>query len=225
MAQQTVLAVCAHPDDEILGAGATLAKHLAQGDRVCFVFMTDGEAARGSFDGAEARRHAAYGATTAIGASKDDICFFDFPDNRLDTVAMLDLAQAIEKTVERFRPRVIYTHHRGDLNVDHRLTHQAVLTACRPVPDSTVHAIYGFEVLSSTEWASPSADNAFIPVHYVDIVDFWDQKLAALKAYDHEMRAFPHARSCEAVEALAKVRGAHVGLEKAEAFSVIHQRG
>lgn len=216
---KTILAIAAHPDDEALGVAGTLARHAAEGDAVHIVFLADGEGARGSKDNLSERRDAAQKAGDILGAKS--VSFHDFPDNQMDTVPLLDVAQAVEKIIDEVKPQIIYTHHGGDLNVDHQVTHRAVLTACRPMPESGIEEIYGFEVLSSTEWASPDQDTSFRPTHHVDISDYYDQKKKSLKCYDAEMRAFPHARSYEAVEALAVLRGAQVGLKKAESFTCL----
>lgn len=220
-----VLVVAAHPDDEALGCGGTMARHAADGDDVHVVFLTDGVAARGSdlpeSDNAQVRHSAAEQATRILGAS--GLTHFDFPDNRLDCVALLDVAQAIEGLAREFQPTVVYTHHAGDLNVDHRICHQAVLTAFRAFPGQTVRRIFGFEVCSSTEWAFGSFHPAFVPNRYVDISSTLEKKMASLDAYSMEMRPFPHVRSPEAVRALATWRGACAGLNAAEAFSVIRE--
>ena len=217
---KTILVVAAHPDDEVLGCGGTMARYAAQGDKVHSVFIADGESARGEDNIHSTRYIMAENAAKILGTEEPR--FFDFPDNRLDSVALLDIVQRLEGAIEEINPSVVYTHHGGDLNVDHRVTQQAVLTACRPMPGSNIEAIYGFEVLSSTEWAEPTV-NPFCPSFYVDISEQFPKKIGALKAYDEEMRGFPHSRSYKVVEALAKVRGGNVGLLKAEAFmSVRH---
>lgn len=155
-----------------------------------------------------------------LGVSQSAVTCFDFPDNATDSIRLLHLAQSIEKTVADYKPEVIYTHHGGDLNVDHRMVHQAVMTAFRPQPGSSIQAIYSFEVPSSTGWAGTSAFPPFVPNAYADIKNYLDLKLRALEAYGPEMRAFPHARSLEAVEHRARLRGSEVGLEAAEAFVV-----
>ena len=221
--RNAVLIVAAHPDDEALGAGGVIAFHAAKGDVIHIAFMADGEGARGDNKGIDGRRESASTAAKALGVPAENLVFFDFPDNRMDSVPMLDITKALESLIKKIGSNIVYTHHEGDLNIDHRLTHQAVLTACRPLPGSSVSAIYGFEVLSSTEWASPETKNAFIPRHYVDIAAHWKKKLAALKAYDKEMRPFPHPRSYQAAQALAELRGSQVGLLKAEAFTIIRQ--
>jgi len=223
--KQRVLVVAAHPDDEALGCGGTMARHAADGDEVYVVFLTDGVAARGSdlpeSGSAKVRHSAAEQATRILGAS--GLTHFDFPDNRLDCVALLDVAQAIEGLAREFQPTVVYTHHAGDLNVDHRICHQAVLTAFRTFPGQTVRAIFGFEVCSSTEWAFGSFHPEFTPNRYVDISSTLEKKMASLDAYAMEMRPFPNVRSAKAVHALATWRGACVGLSAAEAFYVIRE--
>ena len=144
---------------------------------------------------------------------------FDFPDNQTDTVPLLSIVQSIEEVMAAIKPTTIYTHHRGDLNIDHRIVFEAVMTACRPVPNSSVRRILGYEVLSSTEWAAPGRD-AFAASYFVDISDYLDTKLEALAAYEEEMRSPPHSRSVAHVESLARHRGHSVGVDAAEAFGV-----
>lgn len=217
-----VLAVVAHPDDEVLGAGGTLARHSAKGDEVHIVFLADGVGARGDDKLAVKRRaKAASLAASLLGAREPQ--FIGFADNRLDAVDLLDITRAIEKVVEKIAPSTVYTHHAGDLNIDHSLCHRATLTACRPLPGSPIRCIYAMEIPSSTEWASPSAAEAFLPTHFVDISEVQEIKRRALEAYSEEMRAFPHPRSFEAVSALATWRGASAGLKFAEAFMVVRE--
>jgi LmbE family N-acetylglucosaminyl deacetylase len=219
---KAIAVVAAHADDEILGCGGTLARHAAQGEKVHVLLLADGVGARGAKRGAAAAREgAARRAMKVIGAAAPE--FGGFPDNRLDTVAVLDVVQAVEAFLRRVKPSIVYTHHGGDLNVDHRVTHSAVLTACRPLPASRIEAIYTFEVLSSTEWQSPQQSAPFVPQRYVDIAASLERKLEALRCYGEEMRAAPHARSYEGVRALATLRGVQAGLPAAEAFGVLRQ--
>jgi len=217
-----VLAVVAHPDDEVLGAGGTLARHAVNGSEVHIIFLADGVGARGQGKAAAARRaEAARNAALCIGAK--DPRFLGFPDNRLDRLELLDMVQAIECAIQSIQPNTVYTHHIGDLNIDHSICHRAVLTACRPLSGSSVRRIYAMEVPSSTEWASSVAGNVFIPSRFVDISTTQKAKRSALEAYSEEMRPFPHPRSFEAVDALAKWRGAAAGLAAAEAFMVLRE--
>jgi N-acetylglucosamine malate deacetylase 1 len=210
-----VLVVAAHADDEALGCGGTIARHAGDGDPVDVVFLADGVTSRGD-TALAGRRAAAMKACSILGANTP--IFFDFPDQKLDTVGILPVVQAIEPIIENIRPTVIYTHHGGDLNLDHRIVHQAVMTALRPTPSSSYRAIYAFEVASSTEWASSAIGPTFRPDHFVAIEDTLEQKIEALHAYDQEMRDFPHSRSYDALRALAVLRGASVGFRAAEAF-------
>lgn len=218
----TVLAVVAHPDDEVLGAGGTLARHAAKGDAVHILFLADGVGARGD-DKAAAERRVKAARLAALALRAREPHFLGLPDNRLDSLELLDVVQPIENVIRRIAPRTIYTHHAGDLNIDHGLCHRAVLTACRPLPGSTVLRIYAMEVVSSTEWSSPHSGNAFAPTHFVDISGTQVAKRRALEAYGEEMRPLPHPRSYEAVDALAILRGTSVGLQAAEAFMVVRE--
>jgi LmbE family N-acetylglucosaminyl deacetylase len=223
----TVLVVAAHPDDEALGCGGTIAKHVDAGDDVHVLFFTDGVGSRddvGSAPDVEAptvRTQAAHEACRILGTHPPTA--FSFPDNQMDTVALLEVTKALELVVDEIRPQVIYTHHGGDLNVDHQIVYRALLTACRPLPNSTVNEILTFEVASSTEWAATSLDVAFQPNTIVNIEATFDRKMAALRAYGEEMRPYPHARSYESVEALARLRGSQYGMALAEAFHTVRR--
>lgn len=214
---KVVLVVAAHPDDEAIGCGGTIARHVKEGDIVYVLLMTNGVDARQSVlsGDAEVRNEAAELAKRELGVK--EYFYNDFPDNRLDTVPLLDITQSIEKVISELRPEVIYTHHNGDLNVDHRRTHEAVMTACRPQPKFCVREIYSFEVLSATEWNTPSFQ-PFIPNHFVDISPFIKTKKQGIKAYSLEMRSAPHSRSEEHVDIIARHRGNSIGVHAAEAF-------
>ena len=222
-----ILVVAAHPDDEALGCGGTIARHASEGDVVEVAFLADGvasrpSAARTEFEAALAEREAAaVKAAKLLGAQPPR--FLKFPDNACDSVPLLEIAQKLEKILDEVKPKVIYTHHVNDLNVDHRIAHQAVLTACRPVPGVSVRSVHAFETASSTEWEPAGLVRSFQPTRFVDISLFRDAKRAALSAYATEMRPFPHPRSMEAIEAQWTMRGAQSGLEAAEAFVVIRE--
>ncbi|YCM46048.1 PIG-L family deacetylase [Verrucomicrobiaceae bacterium 227] len=217
-----ILIIAAHPDDEILGCGGTMARHSDQGDDVAVIFMTNGVGARGqgqdTSQDPSLRSSALDQALDIVGARL--LAHLSWPDNEMDTISLLKIAQSLEPLLADFQPDLIYTHHGGDLNLDHRLTMQAVLTAARPQPGSSVKAIYSFEVASSTAWQGSSLHSAFQPQHYVSIEAQLERKLAALEAYHEEMRPFPHARSVEALAHLARFRGSQIGFQAAEAFAV-----
>lgn len=218
----TVLVVAAHPDDEALGCGGTIARHAAAGDEVVVAFIADGVTSRDpAADHAPEiarRRDAARAAAAILGVA--DVHFGDLPDNGLDTVGLLTIAQAVEALIRDASPEIVYTHHAHDLNVDHRLVHEAVLTAARPQPGSGITTVLAFETTSSTEWRSPQSVPAFSPDWFVDITDTLALKLQALDAYAEEMRPWPHPRSREAVTHLAHWRGSTVGRVAAEAFAL-----
>lgn len=215
-----VLIVAAHTDDEALGCGGTIARHVAEGDTVHAVFLADGVTSRIDSDPAalQIRQAAANEAHAVLGIKT--VKYLGLPDNRLDSLPLLDVVQPLEAHIRELSPEVIYTHHYGDLNIDHRITHQAVMTACRPLPGSSLREIYTFEIMSSTDWAAPTA-KPFLANHHVDISDHLATKLEALKAYRLEMRVAPHSRSIEHLSHLAHHRGQMVGVAAAEAFVTI----
>ena len=218
---ESILVVAAHPDDEVLGCGGTMARHAAAGDDVHVLFLADGEGARDNAGTVDKRMHGAREAAKVLGAHEPE--FLALPDNRLDSLDLLDVVRHVEEVLDRVRPSIVYTHHGGDLNIDHRISCQAVLTAYRPLPGHPVRAVYAFEVASSTEWSAPTASNAFMPNRWIDVTAQMDIKRRALECYTSEMRPFPHPRSFEAVDALARWRGASAGLEAAEAFVTMRE--
>ena len=215
----SILVVAAHPDDELLGCGGTIARHVFEGDSVAILFMTNGVSARDGEQSVEVlkRKQSSIAALKKLGVKK--AYFENFPDNKMDAVPLIDVVKVIEPYIAKDKPKVIYTHFSDDLNIDHRITHQAVMTACRPQSWSSVKEIYCFEVLSSTEWNS-SSKVKFNPTKFVDITRYFTSKMDALSEYKQEMREFPHSRSFECVEALTAFRGAVVGLHRAEAFQI-----
>ncbi len=215
---ERVLVVAAHPDDEVLGCGGTIARHAASGDAVHVAILAKGLASRGEPSPAEVAELCASAERAGAVLGTSSLQLHDNPDNRMDTVPALELAQSVEALLARFHPSIVYTHWAGDVNVDHRLVHQAVVTACRPLPGHSVERVLFFEVPSSTEWQTPGSAPAFAPNYFVDVTGTLEAKLAALSAYSSELREFPHPRSRRAVEYLARWRGATVGLDAAEAF-------
>jgi LmbE family N-acetylglucosaminyl deacetylase len=223
-----ILVVAAHPDDEVLGCGGTIARHADAGDTVQVLIVAEGATSRQEQrDRGEAAQelsslaHAAQTAGAILGAAGVEL--LDLPDNRLDSLDRLDLIKQIEQRIARHQPQVVYVHHSGDVNIDHRRLHEAVVTACRPTPGQPVLRLLSYEVASSTEWQPPGSGPAFQPNWFVDITAQWDRKRQALEAYAAEMRPWPHARSVETLEHLARWRGAQVGVGAAEAFCLLRQ--
>ena len=219
----SVAVVAAHPDDEVLGCGGTLARMASEGRAVHILLLADGETSRHpgadqSFDSAKlaARQSAAEKAGKILGASSVQV--LALPDNRMDSLVLLDVVKQIEAFIQHHKPSTVFTHHAGDVNIDHQVVHHAVVTACRPLPGHPVKELLFFEVPSSTEWRPASSAEPFIPNWFIDISTTLAKKLQALEVYESELRAFPHPRSLKAVNALATWRGATAGVDAAEAF-------
>lgn len=220
-----VLVVAAHPDDEILGCGGTIIKHSLDGDDVYVLIMAEGLTSRDNSRNVDYREkelrelHSKSMEAAKIMGVKD-VRLLSFPDNRMDGIELLDVVKKVEEVVEAVKPEIVYTHHAGDVNIDHTVTHNAVITACRSLPDCTVKTLLFFETLSSTEWQMMTSDKMFYPNWYENITDVFDKKIEALKCYDSEMREYPHPRSYINVEHLARYRGMIIGCNMAEAFSL-----
>jgi len=217
----SILVMAAHPDDEVLGCGGTLARLVREGAKAHVAFLTDGIGARlapaesdqAALDG---RRQASLRALARLGITS--VSFDSLPDNRMDTIALLDIVKHVEVLIARHRPDTLFTHHAGDVNIDHRRLFEAVTAATRPQAGQPVRTLLSFEVPSSTEWQLPAGGPPFLPNWFTDISSTLELKLQALEDYAVEMRPWPHPRSLEGVRALARWRGATIGVEAAEAF-------
>ncbi|MBH41274.1 MAG: GlcNAc-PI de-N-acetylase [Candidatus Magasanikbacteria bacterium] len=217
-----VLVIAAHPDDELLGCGGVAIKHAQAGDLVYALILGEGVASRDEYanDAFSELRQEAKRAGDIIGFK--EVFFSDFPDNRFDSVALLDIAKEVEKYVADIKPEVVYTHHGYDVNIDHQKIYHAVITACRPCNDNCPKELYTFETLSSTEWQHKD-HKQFSPNVYVDIKDVLEQKVKAMEAYASEIRDFPHSRSSEGIRVLAKFRGIEAGMYAAEALCLVRK--
>lgn len=217
-----ILIVAAHPDDEVLGCGGTIAK-LAQDHQVHILVLGTGVTSRDGSDVVELAclREQSRASADMLGAV--GIEHLPFPDNSFDSTPLLKIVKAVEERVCAIRPEIVLTHCSADLNIDHVLTHRAVVTATRPLPGTTIRGLLAFPVRSSTEWAF-GASGRFRPSIFVDITDQLETKLRALKCYESEMRPFPHPRSIETVRADAQVFGSTTGVAAAEAFELIYWR-
>ena len=228
LSQQKILIIAAHPDDEVLGCGGSMAKWAKKGHEVHVLIMAEGATSRDKSRDRDSRKQelsilaqSANQAADILGVKSVEL--LNYPDNRMDSVDMLDVVKSVEEIIEKLQPEVVVTHHAGDLNIDHQIIHQAVITACRPQPEQTVKRILTFEVPSATEWNSSTYVSPFTPNWFEDISDTLELKIKALEAYESEMREWPHARSIEAVQHLAKWRGASVGFSAAESFMILRQ--
>lgn len=217
--KNNILVIVAHPDDEILGVGGTILKHVKNGGEANILVLGDGETSKDTNIDVEKRESQAGETAQRLGVK--NIFTEKLPDNQFDSVPLLQITKKVEKVINTIKPDIIYTHHAYDLNIDHRLTFQAVITACRPQPDFFVKKILAFETLSSTEWQIKDQANAFCPNEYINISDYIDKKIEILKIYKDELRKYPHPRSTQGVKILAQYRGMEAGYKYAEAFQVI----
>lgn len=218
----TIAVIVAHPDDEVLGCGGTICRFAQEGYMIHILILADGESSRstisdkGKFGQIKLRKEAANAACKILGCNS--VITQNLPDNRLDRIERLEIIKIIESFIHEYNPITLFTHHAGDVNIDHRVVHDSVIAATRSQPDFPVKEIYFFEVPSSTEWRPPGSALSFSPNVFIDISSYLQNKLDALTAYAQELRPFPHPRSYEAVEALARWRGATAGVNAAEAF-------
>lgn len=224
-----ILVVAAHPDDEVLGCGGTIARYARDGHDVFVAILGEGETSRRSAgeqvdeQKLEALGANAKAAAKALGVS--ELITTHLPDNRFDSIPLLEVVKVVESLIDRLRPEVIFTHWAGDLNIDHVITHRAVMTATRGMTGGSVRELYAFEVPSSSEWAFGQFEGAFNPNVFLDISATLQHKLDAMNCYKSESRSFPHPRSREALTALAQYRGSASGLDAAEAFQLIRRIG
>ena len=223
-----IMIVVAHPDDELLGCGATMNKLIIEHNcTIRAVILGEGITSRSEQRNVDevkeklsVHKSNITAATEQIGYSSVGV--YDFPDNRFDTVALLDIVKTIEKEKEMFCPEVVFTHHGGDLNIDHQRTFEAVMTACRPLKDEMVKTILTFETPSGTEWRSPSDPRQFLPNLFFEVnEDNLSAKIKGMESYEFEKRSFPHPRSPEALMIQAQRWGVVVGKDYAEPFQLI----
>ncbi len=220
-----ILAVVAHPDDEILGCGATLLRLREEGHRIFSTVLCSQADAR--VDRPANLEAFAAEAAAMVGIEESELC--TFPNIRFNTVPHLEMVQAIEVAIERFRPEWIFTLHPGDLNNDHRVCYEATMAAARlpqrltrNLSPTMIRKIWLCEVPSSTDWSS-SADAAFRPNAWVDVANTFERKMASLQHFEGAMKSFPHSRSLEMIRHLGHVRGAQVGVALAESFVVVRE--
>ncbi len=221
-----ILIVAAHPDDEILGAGGSIAKHVQAGDTVYALILGEGQTARfeNRQDAGAELLEELHGDTkrSAEVLGIKDVFFENFADNRFDSVDLLEIVKAIEKRIKELQPTIVYTHHKGDLNVDHQRTYQALLTATRPMQGQPVKEIYTFETVSSTEWNFAYGDMQFAPNVFVKLTDEqFEKKLRAMEEYRSELCEYPHPRSLEMLKATAVRWGGVTGGHYVEAFEAV----
>ena len=225
----TVLVVAAHPDDEVLGCGGTMAKLAAAGHDVHVAILGEGITSR--YERREEAPAAEIAALHAVARSANavlgvrDVHLFGLPDNRFDTVPMLDVVKIVERLIDGLRPERVYTQHGGDLNVDHGVVFRAVLTATRPMAGHPVKEVLAYEVASSSEWAFGRFAPEFRATVFEDVSATIERKVAAMQAYESEARRFPHPRAPESLRAIAARWGSVSGFGAAEAFDLVRRVG
>lgn len=232
LANKRILLVVAHPDDELLGLGGAMYRLIHEFKaEVKVIILGEGITSRADVRDPEAwkaelkvHRQNIAEAQRAIGFQ--GVSIFDFPDNRFDTVALLDIIKVVEKEKQDFSAEVIFTHHGGDVNIDHQRTFEAVITACRPMSEEKVRTIITFETPSGTEWRSPTDPRHFHPNIFLEISEeALNAKIKGMESYEFERRPYPHPRSPEALKILAQRHGVTVGVPLAEAFCLVRSIG
>ncbi|MEO8949198.1 MAG: PIG-L family deacetylase [Mucilaginibacter sp.] len=223
-----IMIVVAHPDDELLGLGATMNKLIKEENvQTQVVILGEGVTSRSDTRDTELwekelkiHRQNIHDAQAAIGYH--GVSIYDFPDNRFDTVALLDIIKVIEKEKQLFKPDIIFTHHGGDVNIDHQITFNAVVTACRPIQNEYVKTIITFETASGTEWRASTDPRHFIPNLFFSVSEQnIEAKIKGMESYEFEKRTYPHPRSPEALKIQAQRWGVAIGSELAEAFVIV----
>jgi LmbE family N-acetylglucosaminyl deacetylase len=224
-----VLVIAAHPDDEVLGCGGTIARLSKEGHEISIAILGEGLTSRfanrrdTSKKSIKAIQKCSREAAKLLGVAADHVLNFTLPDNRFDTVPLLDVVKMIEKIIDQTEPECVFTQHGADLNIDHAIVFRATLTATRPVTDTLVKQLYAYEVPSSTEWAFQKLEPRFTPNLFIDVSETLKLKIAAMQLYESERRDFPHPRSTEALEVIAKRWGSVAGVGAAEAFEIIRE--
>jgi len=211
-----VLAIAAHPDDEVLGCGGTLARHVDAGDHVVATIACEGESLRYGRGAAHQTEHIH---EVAKILSLNAVRVLEFADQRLDTISLVELITPLEKLIDEVQPDIVYCQYGGDINRDHQILFQAALVATRPTV-KCIRAVYAFETASSTEWAFP---RAFVPDTWIDISATLERKLQAMACYKSEIRDYPHPRSVESLRHRAAYWGNHVLLSEAEVFMTVRR--
>lgn len=222
METDRVLIIAAHPDDEVLGAGGTIAKYASGGADVKLLIVTDGSTSQYRNDPRlaqilEGKMRETAAAAEVLGIR--EVLYGGLPDMRLDVTAHIQVNQVIEHVIDSFQPNIVFTHFYGDVNLDHQCVHRSALVACRPVTGQCVRELYSYCVPSATDWSIPSEASAFLPNVFVDISgEYAEKKYAAMNCYATELRDFPHPRSIQALRVLDQATGIHVGYRSAECF-------
>lgn len=218
-----VLVIGAHPDDEVLGCGGTISRHVAQGDEVFVVIMAWGLASRYDASMLEVQRTNAQKASDILGVKETRFLGIGGLDKRFDEFPFYDIIRPLEDAINDYRPDVLYTHHRGDANTDHQVTFKATVSAARTINPFVVKRFLCYETLSSTDQGPPFVEYQFIPNIFIDIEQYLDRKIEAMQCYTSEVKPYPHPRSVESIRFQAKVWGHRAACNAAEAFILVRE--
>ena len=216
-----VLIIAPHPDDEVLGCGGTIVKHVSKGDEVVLCVVTKAYPPEWSETELKQRKEEVLRVNRILNIQKT--YFLDLPTVKLDTIPQKELNDSIFHIIDEVKPEVIYAPYKGDLNKDHQLVFDAVMVATKPKLDNMIKELLCYETLSETEWSAHVSHNAFIPNVWVDISTTLETKLKAMSEYKSEIKEFPHPRSLKGISILSQVRGTAIGVEAAEAFMLIRE--
>ncbi len=222
---EKILVIAAHPDDEVLGMGGTIAKYTTRGDEVALLVVTDGSTSqyRNSPRLQEIlieKKTETINSAAILGVKH--IFYGELPDMKLDVTPHIDINRVIENAISDFQPSIVFTHFNGDVNKDHRMVYESTLVACRPVSEQCVKRLFLYSVPSSTEWNVQTATNVFLPNWYEDISgEFAEKKYKAMECYKTEMRDYPHPRSIQYLRTADTAEGNRVGLLAAESFIML----
>jgi LmbE family N-acetylglucosaminyl deacetylase len=218
-----ILVVAPHPDDEVLGCGATIYKKVKEGNEVYVAILTNASKSdpiKYTIEKVQNVRNEARLSCQILGVK--DVFFEDFPAPALDQYPAYKMSESISKIIKQTQADTLYLPFRGDIHNDHKAIFDAAMVASRPVGDYSVKTIFAYETLSETEWAYPFAGESFVPNVYEKVsIEAFEKKLEAMKCYKSQLRPFPNSRSLEALEALAKFRGSTITRDRAEAFMLI----
>jgi len=216
-----VLVVAPHADDEVLGVGGTIAKYIDEGNEVYVCVMTTGHSSMFPQEVLDKLRNEAIEAHKFLGINQT--YFLDLPAVMLSEVPKHEVNKKINGVIEEVQPDVVFIPHFGDMHLDHYIVSQAAMVGVRPIKNHRILEVYSYETLSETEWNIPHVTNVFIPNTYINITDYLDKKKTAMEHFTTQLTEFPHPRSIEAIESLAKLRGSTIGVKAAEAFCLVRR--
>jgi LmbE family N-acetylglucosaminyl deacetylase len=222
-----VLVIAAHPDDEVLGCGATISRLAMLGHEIHILILATGLTSRPNYDiqssDASLQIHYNRAQRAGLHLGAKNVTFAGLPDQKMDTIPLLEITQRIEEEIDSVKPQTIFTHHGGDLNMDHVIAFRATLTATRPSAGCIVQSLYSYEIPSSTEWGFQKFEPRFQPNLFYDVTKTIRTKIEAMQIYESEVRDFPHPRSPSALEAIARRWGSVCGVQAAEAFEIVRE--